>query len=50
MSYEYNDKTSHPEISIIGFEGSSKAEKVYGIEPTDFNRYVEGYNKIFLMQ
>lgn len=48
MSYEYNGKTYHPGISIIGFEGSSKSEKVYGIEPTDFNRYVEGYNKNLL--
>ncbi|WP_028506166.1 hypothetical protein [Ruminococcus sp. FC2018] len=48
LSYDYNGKTYHPHISIIGFEGSSKTEKVYGIEPADFNRYVEDYNKKLL--
>lgn len=42
MSYEYEGKTYHPEVIMIGFDGAGANFSVPGYV---FNRYVESYNR-----
>lgn len=41
MTYEYEGNIYHPEVIVIGFEGS---EDLFGIPREVFNRYVVPYN------
>ncbi|MBQ9827224.1 MAG: hypothetical protein IJM62_00925 [Lachnospiraceae bacterium] len=44
MEYEYNGTVYSPVVIVIGFDGCRNSSKVLGLDPADFNRYVEDYN------